>query len=136
MSTQAPARTRSTRTHPVVAREADGPQPQAAGLFLGYAVLVFFAFVYLYPFVIQVTTAFKTNADAVGEPASPGPGPVHDRAPSTGSPHRLPALVGQLRDGDGAGHRRAGVLRLARRLCPGPDQVPRARARCSPRSSP
>lgn len=42
----------------------------AAGLFLGYAVLVFFSFVYLYPFLVQVTTAFKTNPDAVANPLS------------------------------------------------------------------
>ena len=42
----------------------------AAGLFLGYVVLVFFSFVYLYPFLVQVTTAFKTNPDAVANPLS------------------------------------------------------------------
>lgn len=36
-----------------------------------YVVLVFFSFVYLYPFVVQVTTSFKTNADAVSNPLSP-----------------------------------------------------------------
>jgi multiple sugar transport system permease protein len=43
----------------------------ATWLFLGYAVLVFFSFVYLYPFVVQVTTSFKTNSDAVANPLSP-----------------------------------------------------------------
>ena len=43
----------------------------AVGLFLGYVVLVFFSFVYLYPFVVQVTTSFKTNPDAVANPLSP-----------------------------------------------------------------
>ena len=43
----------------------------ALWLFLAYAVLVFFSFVYLYPFVVQVTTSFKTNSDSVANPLSP-----------------------------------------------------------------
>ena len=43
----------------------------ALWLFLAYAVLLFFAFIYLYPFVVQVTTSFKTNSDAVANPLSP-----------------------------------------------------------------
>ena len=43
----------------------------ATGLFLGYLVLVFFSFVYLYPFVVQVTTSFKSNPDSVANPLSP-----------------------------------------------------------------
>jgi multiple sugar transport system permease protein len=43
----------------------------AVWLFLGYAVLLFFAFVYLYPFLVQVTTSFKSNSDAVANPLSP-----------------------------------------------------------------
>ena len=39
-------------------------------LFMGYAVLLAFAFIYLYPFLVQVTTAFKTNTDAVSNPLS------------------------------------------------------------------
>ena len=42
----------------------------ALALFLGYAVLLVFSFVYLYPFLIQLTTSFKTNADAVQNPLS------------------------------------------------------------------
>ncbi|MDT0187336.1 carbohydrate ABC transporter permease [Microbacterium sp. ARD31] len=42
----------------------------ALGLFLGYVVLVVFSFVYLYPFLVQLTTAFKTNPDAVANPLS------------------------------------------------------------------
>ncbi|MDR7251600.1 multiple sugar transport system permease protein [Nocardioides sp. BE266] len=43
----------------------------AALLFAGYAVLVVFSFIYLFPFVVQVTTSFKTNSDAVAHPLSP-----------------------------------------------------------------
>jgi multiple sugar transport system permease protein len=48
----------------------------ALGLFLGYAVLVMFSFIYLYPFVVQVTTSFKTNADAVTNPLAPVADPL------------------------------------------------------------
>ena len=47
----------------------------ALWLFLAYAVLLFFAFVYLYPFLVQVTTSFKTNTDAVANPLSLVPDP-------------------------------------------------------------
>jgi multiple sugar transport system permease protein len=46
------------------------------GHFAGYAVLVFFALVFLYPFVIQLTNTFKTEADAAAHPLSPIPNPV------------------------------------------------------------
>ncbi|MGF1647848.1 MAG: carbohydrate ABC transporter permease [Kineosporiaceae bacterium] len=35
-----------------------------AAMIAGYTVLTFFAFVYLFPFVIQIATSVKTNADA------------------------------------------------------------------------
>jgi len=38
--------------------------------FLAYVVLVVGAFVYLYPFVIQIATSFKTDSDATGNPLS------------------------------------------------------------------
>jgi multiple sugar transport system permease protein len=41
----------------------------------GYLVLGFFAVVFLYPFVIQVTNAFKTQPDATADPLSPVPHP-------------------------------------------------------------
>ena len=31
---------------------------------VGYAVLIFFALVFIYPFVIQLTNSFKTEPDA------------------------------------------------------------------------
>ncbi len=40
-----------------------------------YAALVAFAVIYVYPFVIQLVTAFKTDADAVGNPLSLVPDP-------------------------------------------------------------
>ncbi|GAA3834482.1 carbohydrate ABC transporter permease [Sphaerisporangium flaviroseum] len=44
--------------------------------FVGYAVLVFFALVFLYPFVIQVSNSLKTAPDAAAHPLSPIPGPL------------------------------------------------------------
>ncbi len=59
-------------------------------MFLGYAVLVVFAFVYLYPFFIQLTTSFKTNPDAVDNPlsliANPFTGAAFDRLFATDFP--------------------------------------------------
>jgi multiple sugar transport system permease protein len=47
-----------------------------ATTFLGYAVLVFFGLVFLYPFVIQIANSFKTEPDAAANPLSPVPEPV------------------------------------------------------------
>ena len=41
----------------------------------GYVVLGFFAVVFIYPFVIQVTNSFKSEADATTNPLSPVPHP-------------------------------------------------------------
>jgi multiple sugar transport system permease protein len=43
---------------------------------VGYAVLIFFALVFIYPFVIQLTNSFKTEPDAASNPLSPVPNPV------------------------------------------------------------
>ncbi|MEU9836922.1 carbohydrate ABC transporter permease [Streptosporangium sp. NPDC048047] len=48
----------------------------AASLFAGYAILVFFALVFLYPFVIQVAGSLKTEAGATADPLSPVPSPL------------------------------------------------------------
>jgi len=47
-----------------------------ASTFAGYAVLVFFALVFLYPFVIQIAGAFKSEAGASASPLSAIPSPV------------------------------------------------------------
>jgi multiple sugar transport system permease protein len=44
--------------------------------FLGYATLVFFGLVFLYPFVIQLGNSFKSEPDAAANPLSPIPDPV------------------------------------------------------------
>ena len=43
--------------------------------FAGYAILVFFSLVFLYPFVIQIANSFKTEADSSANPLSPIPDP-------------------------------------------------------------
>lgn len=45
------------------------------GVFLGYAILIFFAIVYIFPFLIQVVTSFKTQADAADNPLGLIPNP-------------------------------------------------------------
>lgn len=47
---------------------------------LVYAALIAFAIMYVYPFVIQLVTAFKTDADAVANPLSLVPDPVSTAA--------------------------------------------------------
>ncbi|MFF5171124.1 carbohydrate ABC transporter permease [Micromonospora sp. NPDC000089] len=44
--------------------------------FLGYAILIFFGLVFLYPFVIQLSNALKTEPDATANPLSPFPDPL------------------------------------------------------------
>jgi multiple sugar transport system permease protein len=44
-----------------------------AGIWAGYTLLVVFALVYLFPFVIQIGSAFKTEADATNNPLNPIP---------------------------------------------------------------
>lgn len=44
-------------------------------LFLGYAVLILFAVFYLYPFIIQIATSFKTDSQASASPLSLIPSP-------------------------------------------------------------
>src|SRR6187402_1105934 len=41
-----------------------------------YAALLVFALVYIYPFIVQVSTSFKTNADAVANPLRIVPDPI------------------------------------------------------------
>jgi multiple sugar transport system permease protein len=47
-----------------------------ASTFTGYAILVFFALVFVYPFVIQVANSFKAEPDAAANPLSPIPDPA------------------------------------------------------------
>jgi multiple sugar transport system permease protein len=51
------------------------PAQRVATRIVGYSVLLFFALVFLYPFVIQLASAFKTEPDAAANPLSPVPDP-------------------------------------------------------------
>ena len=41
-----------------------------------YALLIIFALLYIYPFIVQVVTSFKTNGDAVANPLAIVPDPI------------------------------------------------------------
>jgi multiple sugar transport system permease protein len=51
-----------------------------ASRFVGYAILIFFSLVFLYPFVIQIANSFKTESDAAADPLSPVPHPLTDES--------------------------------------------------------
>jgi multiple sugar transport system permease protein len=51
-------------------------RPGRTGRIVGYTVLTLFALVYIYPFLIQIATSFKTDADATGNPLGLWPDPV------------------------------------------------------------
>ncbi|MET7970694.1 carbohydrate ABC transporter permease [Micromonospora sp. NPDC005305] len=59
-----------------VARRADRGQRARVNRILGYAVLITFGLVFLYPFVIQLGNALKTEPDAAANPLSPIPDPL------------------------------------------------------------
>ncbi|GAB3083278.1 carbohydrate ABC transporter permease [Micromonospora schwarzwaldensis] len=63
------------RPAPVTRRRDREPRARA-NRFLGYAVLIFFGLVFLYPFVIQLGNSFKTEPDAAANPLSPIPDPL------------------------------------------------------------
>jgi multiple sugar transport system permease protein len=48
-------------------------QRRLIGRILLYLALVFFAVLYIYPFLLDIGTAFKTEADAAGHPLNPFP---------------------------------------------------------------
>jgi multiple sugar transport system permease protein len=70
-----------TDSRPVEGRSAGrgrnrrGPR-ELVTAFVGYAILVFFGLVFLYPFAIQIGNAFKSQAGAAANPLSPVPHPV------------------------------------------------------------
>ena len=82
-----------------------------------YVILIAIALVYIYPFLVQVATSFKTDAEAAVDPISLIPKVVDDGGVRTPVPEiRLPALVHELGDRHGVRHRRSRVLRFAGRL--------------------
>src|SRR5262249_37235185 len=78
-----PATTMDHAREKVVMTSVTGPgrvgrrEPRAlATTFVGYAILIFFSLVFIYPFIIQIATSFKTDANATDNPLSPVPDPV------------------------------------------------------------
>jgi multiple sugar transport system permease protein len=71
----------TTTTAPTTSDVPLAPKPRGASAsmfvkkFAGYALLIFFAIIYLYPFVIQIATSFKTDADAAQNPVALRPDP-------------------------------------------------------------
>ncbi|GAA3742023.1 carbohydrate ABC transporter permease [Micromonospora maritima] len=59
-----------------VARRGDRGVRARVNRVLGYAVLIFFGLVFLYPFVIQLGNSLKTEPDAAANPLSPFPDPL------------------------------------------------------------
>ncbi|MFC3689019.1 carbohydrate ABC transporter permease [Aquipuribacter hungaricus] len=68
-ATTSPARPAPAAGRPATRRRGPGNRALLV-LFLGYAVLVVFSVVYLYPFLIQVATSFKEPAAATRDPLS------------------------------------------------------------------
>jgi len=63
----------TTETRPV--RRKNEPRGVVT-TFVGYCLLIFAGLLFLYPFVIQLANAFKTEADAAANPLSPVPDPL------------------------------------------------------------
>ena len=53
-----------------------GTRRSFASVALGYGVLIFFALIYVFPFLIQIATSFKSQSDASAHPLSLFPNPV------------------------------------------------------------
>jgi multiple sugar transport system permease protein len=60
---------------PAPPKKGSGDPRTLASRFAGYAILIFFSLVFLYPFVIQIANSFKTEANAAANPLSPIPDP-------------------------------------------------------------
>ncbi len=67
----------ATKQKPAVVQAEDQRRVRNSGVkkFAGYAVLILFAIIYLYPFLIQIATSFKTDAQAATTPLSLVPNP-------------------------------------------------------------
>lgn len=59
-------------TGPAIAEEQK-PAKRRHWLWLTYLVLIFFALLYIFPFLIQIGTSFKTSAEATAHPLNPIP---------------------------------------------------------------
>ncbi|BCB82327.1 sugar ABC transporter permease [Phytohabitans flavus] len=74
-----PGAHRQGRDEPEAPRRRSKRRSRPRGLvntFVGYSILIFFALVFLYPFVIQLANSLKSEPDAAANPLSPIPHPV------------------------------------------------------------
>ena len=62
----------SSTSSPVALRRPDATRRAILKAF-GYSALVVFALLYIFPFIIQIGTSFKTDADATANPLNPIP---------------------------------------------------------------
>jgi multiple sugar transport system permease protein len=74
-TTEAPAQP-TPRVPVEPAGRRTNPARRRASRIAGYTILIFFALVFLYPFVVQLTNTFKTEADAASHALSPLPQPL------------------------------------------------------------
>ena len=58
-------------TEPSLRRRSRSDPRTLASRLVGFSILIFFALVFLYPFVIQIANSVKTEADAADNPLSP-----------------------------------------------------------------
>ena len=75
MSTTTSTSTSTTAAGGTGSPRAVGERDTSFKKVLVYAALIAFAIIYIYPFVIQLVTAFKTDSDAVNHPLSLVPDP-------------------------------------------------------------
>ena len=78
--TEQPGATATRATGGAPARSSAGGKRPSWGRAFVYALLVVVTIVYLFPFVVQLATSFKTNADAASNPLSPFPNPFTTEA--------------------------------------------------------
>ena len=129
----APA-TRPGRRSPRVAHR------RTANRVLGYALLVLFAIVFIYPFVLSLATSFKSLPDIqanpvplLGRSSEYGGWTLDGIAGLNSETVRIPRWGAQLGGGDGECRAGQGVPRLAGRLRPGPNAVSGHAPRVRPR---
>lgn len=91
---------------------------------LFYTLLVLFSLLYIFPFIIQLVTSFKTSADADQHPLSLVPKPFTLDAMNRLFETNFPPVVRQFCLGCGHRHDRPGLLLLARWICLGALEVP------------
>ena len=85
--------------------------------------MIIFAIIYLYPFLIQLVTSFKTNADATDNPLGLVPDPFNLAAFERLGDTDFPLWFVNSTWVAVSRHDRPGVLRLAGRVRAGADQV-------------